>query len=175
MLTSTARIHFPVSLTLEIEFIHSEIQVKKALPLLHMYHSRVLFLIITATLREWQLAGLQLKEKDESQKKKRKNHTRWLPLHSEAWLIPPCRHINSLVLLAVAKPGLLRRENSCLGRQKSKQESSPSEGKRRLQSPGEGWQGAKARASASGKPSHPGNQRGEKEPSLRAAEKGGEG
>lgn len=41
-----------MSLTLGIEFIHSEIQIKKALPLLHMYHSRVHFLIITATLRE---------------------------------------------------------------------------------------------------------------------------
>ena len=39
-------------LTLEIEFIHSEIQVKKALPLLHMYHSKVLFVVITATLKE---------------------------------------------------------------------------------------------------------------------------
>lgn len=44
-----------MSPTLEIEFIHSphsEKQTKKALPLLHMYHSRVLLLLITATLRE---------------------------------------------------------------------------------------------------------------------------
>jgi len=40
---------------------------------------------------------------------------------------------------------------------------------------GEGWQAANARASASGKPGHPGNQRGGKEPSLWAAETGGEG
>lgn len=61
-----------MSLTLEMEFIHSEIQIKKALPLLHMYHSRVLFLTITATLREWELVGLQLKEKYQSQKKEKK-------------------------------------------------------------------------------------------------------
>lgn len=57
---------------LETEFIHitpSEKQTKKALPLLHMYHSRVLFLLLTATLKEWKLAGPQLK-KDQTQKKK---------------------------------------------------------------------------------------------------------
>lgn len=88
VLKSTSRIHFPMSPTLEIEFIHiihSEKQTKKALPLLHMYHSRVLFLLVTASLREWKLAGLQLR-KDQSKKKKgkkkRKNNARWLPLHS---------------------------------------------------------------------------------------------
>lgn len=44
-------------------------------------------------------------------------------------LIPPCRHSRSLVLLAAAEAGLLRREKSCLGRQKSSQESSLCEGK----------------------------------------------
>lgn len=62
---SILRIHIPMSLTLEIEFIHSEIQIKKALPLASMYHCRFLFHIITATLREGEMTGFQLKEKNQ--------------------------------------------------------------------------------------------------------------
>lgn len=99
-----------------------------------MYHSRVLFLLVTASLREWKLAGLQLR-KDQSKKKKGKKKGKIMQgdFHfthlAQRLLIPPCRHSRSLVLLAAAKAGLLRREKSCLGRQKSNQESSLCEGK----------------------------------------------
>lgn len=102
-----------------------------------MYHSRVLFLLVTASLREWKLAGLQLR-KDQSEKKKGKKKNQKGKIMqgdfhfthlAQRLLIPPCRHSRSLVLLAAAKTGLLRREKSCLGRQKSSQESSLCEGK----------------------------------------------
>lgn len=61
VLRGTVRIRIPMSLTLEMECIHPEIQTRKALPLVRLYHSGLLFQIITATLRGRELAGFQPK------------------------------------------------------------------------------------------------------------------
>lgn len=73
VLRGIVRICIPMSPTLELECIHSEIQARKALPLVRLYHSGLLIPIITVvTLRGWELAGFQHKEDQIQTKKKKK-------------------------------------------------------------------------------------------------------
>lgn len=86
---------------------------------------------------------------DSNKKRKGKNNTRWLLFHSEADPTLQAREITRSFSRCKARA---HSEGRKAARKKSKQESSPSEGKWELRSLGEGWQGAKAGASAPGKP-----------------------